>query len=124
MRYVALSLAAALALITTFVLPVHGQQTQRRSQSDAIAAFTAEVTGTVQKVDPQTGVLTLQTVDGPVNVRFPAPAVQPIKPGDLVTVAFGLVKQPPSASPSTTPGSGSGSGSSGYGGSGSGSGTR
>jgi hypothetical protein len=59
----------------------------------------------VQNVDPQTGVLTLQTTDGPVNVRFPTAVVQTIKPGDTVTVAFGLVKEPPSASPPTSPGS-------------------
>jgi hypothetical protein len=84
-----------------------GQQGQRSpSSGDVIAAaFTAEVTGKVQNVDPQSGVLTLQTADGPVNVKFPPPAVQAIKPGDIVTVAFGLVKPPPSASPSGSSGS-------------------
>jgi hypothetical protein len=63
-------------------LPAGGQPRQATPQADVVAAaFTAEVTGKVQKVDPQT------------------------KPGDTVTVAFGLVKEPPSASPPTSPGS-------------------
>jgi hypothetical protein len=31
----------------------------------------------------------MQTVDGPVTVRFPPPAVAAIKPGDTVTVPSG-----------------------------------
>jgi Cu/Ag efflux protein CusF len=106
MKHVLGSLAAALALAMLTTLPADGQQSQPTPQTDVVAAaFTAEVTGKVQKVDPKTGMLTLQTVDGPVNVRFPAAAVQTIKPGDTVTVAVGLVKEPPSASPGSTPGS-------------------
>jgi len=106
MKHVIGSLAAALTLALALTLPAHGQQRQATPQAEVVAAaFTAEVTGKVQNVDPQSGVLTLQTTDGPVNVRFPAAAVQTIKPGDTVTVAFGLVKEPPSASPPTSPGS-------------------
>jgi anti-sigma-K factor RskA len=106
MRHLIGSLAATVVLAVAVTLPAYGQQSQPTPQGDVVAAaFTAEVTGKVQKVDPQTGALTLQTVDGPVNVRFPAAAVQTIKPGDTVTVAFGLVKAPPSASPPTSPGS-------------------
>jgi len=106
MRHVIAVLAATLAVVTSAVLPAHGQQPQQAPQSEVVtAAFTAEVTGQVQTVDPRSGMLTLKTVDGPVNVRFPAAAVQGIKPGDQVTVAFGIVKEPPSASPSTSPGS-------------------
>jgi hypothetical protein len=104
MRRVTLSLAAALALTTVAALPAYAQQSQPAPQPDVVAsAFTVEVTGQVESVDHQSGMLVLQTVDGPVNVRFPAPAVQAIKPGDQVTVAFGLVKPPPSASPPTSP---------------------
>lgn len=109
---VTLSLAAALALATVSALPAGAQQSQQAPPSQqapqaevVAAAFTAEVTGQVQSVDHQSGMLMLQTVDGPVNVRFPPAAVQAVKPGDQVTVAFGLVKQPPSASPPTSPGS-------------------
>jgi len=106
MKHVIGSLAAALTLALALTLPAHGQQRQATPQAEVVAAaFTAEVTGKVQNVDPQSGVLTLQTTDGPVNVRFPTAAVQTIKPGDTVTVAFGLVKEPPSASPPTSPGS-------------------
>jgi anti-sigma-K factor RskA len=110
MKRVILSLALTLALATVAALAADAQQTQRgqtqQSPSDVIAAaFTAEVTGQVQSVDPQTGKLTLQTLDGTVTVRFPPAAVQTVKPGDTVTVAFGLVKPPPSASPPTAPGS-------------------
>jgi len=106
MKHVIGSLAAALTLALAITVPADGQQRQATPQADVVAAaFTAEVTGKVQNVDPQTGVLTLQTTDGAVNVRFPPAAVQTIKPGDTVTVAFGLVKEPPSASPSTSPGS-------------------
>lgn len=108
MRHVTLSLAAALALATMAALPAYAQQSQPAPQPgpqpDVVAsAFTVEVTGQVQSVDHQSGRLVLQTVDGPVNVRFPAPAVQAINPGDQVTVAFGLVTPPPSASPPTSP---------------------
>jgi hypothetical protein len=122
MRHVLVSLGAVAVLCAAVVLPAEGQSSRGSgSQADVVAAaFTAEVTGKVQSVDPSSGVMTLQTVDGPVSVRFPPPAVQAIKPGDTVTVAFGLVKPPPSASPQTSPGS-SGSGSSGSGSSGSGS---
>jgi Flp pilus assembly protein TadG len=106
MKHVIGTLAAALTLALALSLPAYGQQRQATPQAEVVAAaFTAEVTGKVQNVDPQSGVLTLQTTDGPVNVRFPAAAVQTIKPGDTVTVAFGLVKEPPSASPPTSPGS-------------------
>ena len=106
MKHVIGSLAAALTLALAITVPAYGQQRQATPQADVVAAaFTAEVTGQVQNVDPQTGVLTLQTTDGAVNVRFLPAAVQTIKPGDTVTVAFGLVKEPPSASPSTSPGS-------------------
>jgi hypothetical protein len=47
--------------------------------------------------------LVLETVEGPVNVKFPSDAVQGIKQGDIVTVSVGLVKPPPSASPQTAP---------------------
>jgi hypothetical protein len=115
MRHVVVSLAMVAAVATAAVLPAQGQTTSqsgsssRGAQAEVVAAaFSAEVTGKVQTVDPSTGVLTLQTVDGPINVRFPPPAVQAIKPGDQVTVAFGLVKQPPAATPSpgssTSPG--------------------
>jgi hypothetical protein len=114
MRHVIVSLGALGALVTAAVLPLDaqtsrpgGQPAAPKAQADVVAAaFSAEVTGKVQNVDPSSGVLTLQTVDGPINVRFPPPAVQAIKPGDTVTVAFGLVKPPPAASPPTSPGSG------------------
>jgi hypothetical protein len=109
MKHVMLSVAAGLALATVVAMPALGQQP--RSSSEVVAArFTTEVTGQVQAVDPSSGMLRLQTVDGPVTVRFPPPAVAAIQPGDTVTVAFGLVKPPPSASPpSSSPGSTPGS---------------
>jgi Cu/Ag efflux protein CusF len=97
------------ALATANVTPVFAQSSTAPGSSGSsspnviAAAFTAEVTGEVKSVDPQSGMMTLQTVDGPVNVRFPAAAVKAIKPGDQVTVAFGLLKPPPSASPQTAP---------------------
>ena len=109
MKYIVASLAAMTAFGIA-VMPA-GAQSSRSGQpgqtpADVVAAaFTAEVTGKVEKVDPASGMLTLSTVDGPVNVRFPPPAVQAIQPGDQVTVAFGLVKAPPAASPPTSPGS-------------------
>ena len=107
MQHVILSFVV-LALVMVTALPAGAQQPSAAPRSEVIAAaFTTEVTGKVQAVDPQTGMLTMQTTDGPVNVRFPPPAVATVKPGDTVTVAFGLVKQPPSASPpsGTSPGS-------------------
>lgn len=98
----------------------HGQTQQDQSQQgrgdghDAVvaSAFTAQVTGRVTSVDPQSGKLSLETPDGQVNVRFPPPAVAHVKTGDTVTVAVGLMEQSPAASPSTGAGSGMPSGSS------------
>src|SRR3989442_12972166 len=104
MRLMARSLAATLVLATAAAVPASAQQSQPGPQQDVVAAaFTAQVTGQVQSVDQQSGRLVLQTAEGAVNVRFPPAAVQGIKPGDQVTVAFGLAKPPPSASPSTSP---------------------
>jgi len=97
----------------------HGQTQQDQSQQgrgdgqDAVvaSAFTAQVTGRVTSVDPQSGKLSLETPDGQVNVRFPPPAVAHVKTGDTVTVAVGLMEQSPAASPSTGAGSGMPSGS-------------
>lgn len=111
MKYIVASLAAMTAFAIA-VMPAGAQSSrsgepgQKSTPAEVVAAaFTGEVTGKVEKVDPASGMLTLSTVDGPVNVRFPPPAVQAIQPGDQVTVAFGLVKAPPSASPPTSPGS-------------------
>lgn len=97
----------------------HGQTQQDQSQQgrgdgqDAVvaSAFTAQVTGRVTSVDPQSGKLSLETPDGQVNVRFPPPAVAHVKTGDTVTVAVGLMEQSPAASPSTGADSGMPSGS-------------
>ena len=100
-----LPLIAILGIITMLaVLPADAQQPRSGSQPEVIAAaFTAEVSGTVKSVNEKSGKLVLDTMEGPVNVRFPPDAVQGIKKGDQVTVSVGLVKAPPSASPQTTP---------------------
>ena len=91
-----------------------GQSQRGQNQQDRIIAssFTAQVTGKVTSVDPQSGKLALDTPDGEVNVRFPPPAVAHVKTGDMVTVAVGLMEQNPSASPGMGSGSGMPSGSS------------
>ena len=100
MKRVSLVLIAIAVMLSGFVASAHGQQ----SRSGAIAsAFAAEVTGTVKNVNEKSGKLVLDTAEGPVNVKFPAEAVQGIKKGDQVTVSVGLVKPPPSASPQTSP---------------------
>jgi hypothetical protein len=58
----------------------------------------------VKSVDHKSGKLVLDTPGGPVNVTFPAEAVRGIEQGDEVTVAVGLIKPPPAASPKTGPG--------------------
>jgi len=106
MQHATLSVVAALALATAAALPVQAQG----DKPEVVAkAFTAEVTGQVESVDARTGTLRLQTVDGPMTIRFPPAAVQGITKGDPVTVAFGIVKPAPSASPQTSPGAGSSS---------------
>ena len=110
MQNATLSVVAALALATAAALPVQAQQTQQGDKPEVVAkAFTAEVTGQVESVDARTGTLRLQTVDGPMTIRFPPAAVQGITKRDPVTVAFGIVKPAPSASPQTSPGAGSSS---------------
>ena len=99
----ALALAVTLTLATAAAVPATAQQRQPGQQAEVTAAaFTAEVTGQVKNVDHKSGKLTLDTGDGQVNVRFPPEAVQAVKPGDQVTVAFGLIKPPPAASPSSS----------------------
>jgi hypothetical protein len=91
------------AMLSALVTSAHGQA-RSGSQSEVVAAeFSAEITGTVKSVNPRSGKLVLETVEGPVNVKFPSDAVQGIKQGDIVTVSVGLVKPPPSASPQTAP---------------------
>ena len=91
------------AMLSVLVTSAHGQA-RSGSQPEVVAAeFSAEITGTVKSVNPRSGKLVLETVEGPVNVKFPSDAVQSIKQGDIVTVSVGLVKPPPSASPQTAP---------------------
>ncbi len=91
--------------------PQQGSQAQSsQTNPDLLASqFTATVTGQAEKVDQQSGKLTLRTPDGPISVRFPPVALQNVKPGDQVTVAIGLLEQnsQPAASPNTNPDSSS-----------------
>ena len=104
MKRFSLMLIALAAMLSMLLPAAHGQQSRSGSQPEIVAsAFSAEVTGTVKSVSPKSGKLVLETADGPVNVKFPAEAVQGIKKGDQVTVAVGLVKPPPSASPQSSP---------------------
>src|SRR4051812_8007534 len=104
MKSVSLGLITLVAMLNVPLTSAYGQQAPSASQSEVVAAaFSTEVTGTVKRVDQTSGKLVLDTVDGPVNVTFPADAVQAIKVGDLVTVAVALLKPPPSASPQTAP---------------------
>jgi ferric-dicitrate binding protein FerR (iron transport regulator) len=104
MKQVSLLLIMILTLVGAVVTLAHGQQTRGGSQPEVIASgFSAEVTGTVKNVDQKSGKLVLDTAAGPVNVLFPAEAVQGIKSGDQVTVSVALIKPPPSASPQTSP---------------------
>ncbi len=80
------------------------QNPQRRTTEEISEhAFMARVTGRVTSVDPQSGKLTLDTVDGPMTVRFPPRALANVKQGDQVTVGVGLMEESPAASPSTSP---------------------
>ena len=102
MKQRSVALVATVVMLSASVTAAHGQA--RSSQPGVVAAaFTAEITGNVTSVDPESGKLVLDTVDGPVNVVFPADAVQGIKVGDQVTVSVALIKPPPSASPPTSP---------------------
>jgi ferric-dicitrate binding protein FerR (iron transport regulator) len=104
MKRASFALIAIVAMLSVFVVSAHGQQSRPRSRPEVIASgFAAEVTGTVKNVNERSGKLVLDTADGPVNVKFPAEAVQGIKKGDQVTVSVGLVKPPPSASPQSPP---------------------
>jgi hypothetical protein len=68
MKHVTLSLAAGLALATAIAMPAVAQQPRSTPSGDVVAArFTAEGTGQVQAVDPASGMVRLQTVDGPCS---------------------------------------------------------
>ena len=104
MKRFSLVLIALAAMLGMLVPAAHGQQSRSGSRPEIVSsAFSAEITGTVKSVSEKSGKLVLETADGPVNVTFPAEAVQGIKEGHQVTVAVGLVKPPPSASPRTSP---------------------
>ena len=104
MKRVGFVLIAIFAMLSVFVASGHGQQSRSGSPPQVIAAaFSAEVTGTVKNVNQKSGKMVLDTAEGPVNVKFPAEAVQGIKKGDQVTVSVGLMKPPPSASPQSAP---------------------
>ncbi len=75
----------ALSAAVVGVVPTMAQQTpypRDPSQSQMPARpiverrFTATVSGQVTAVDHQSGRLTVDTAEGPVNVRFPAQAVE------------------------------------------------
>lgn len=105
MKRVGLALTTVIALLSVLATSAHAQRARSGAHSEVVAsAFSAEVTGTVKSVNQKSGKLVLDTADGPVNVKFPAEAVQGVKKGDQVTVSVGLVKPPPSASPQTSPG--------------------
>jgi ferric-dicitrate binding protein FerR (iron transport regulator) len=104
MKRVSISVVVIVAMLGVAVVTVHAQQPRSSSPEVVAAAFSAEVSGTVKSVNEKSGKLVLDTVEGPVNIKFPAAAVQGIKKGDPVTVSVGLVKPAPSASPQTTPG--------------------
>ena len=99
MKQGSIALVATVAMLSASVTAAHGQARSGSQSGVVAAAFSAEVTGNVKSVDPRSGKLVLDTVDGPVNVTFPADAVQGINVGDQVTVSVALVKPPPSASP-------------------------
>ena len=104
MKRVSPAVIASVAMLGVFVASGHGQQSGGKSPAEVVAsAFSAEVTGTVKNVNEKSGKMVLDTADGPVNVTFPAEAVQGIKKGDQVTVSVALIKPPPSASPQSAP---------------------
>jgi hypothetical protein len=55
----------------------------------AALAATPALAQSSATVDHGSGLLTITTPDGQLNVKFPPAAVQNVKPGDHVTVAFG-----------------------------------
>jgi len=104
MKRVTGALLTIVAILSVLVTSAQGQPARSGTSAEVVAAaFSAEITGTVKSVNQKSGKLVLDTVDGPVNVKFPAEAVQGIKTGDQVTVSVGLVKPAPSASPQTSP---------------------
>jgi hypothetical protein len=68
-------------------------------------AYTASISGEVTEIDQDSGMLVVSTDDGPVSVHFPPDAVQKVKVGDRVTVAFGITvdSDDAAASPPTEP---------------------
>ena len=122
MRYVRLIAAAAAFVLAVGVIPVaagpqqssdgQGRLIAQTDQTAPKAAFSTTVVGQVTKVDHKSGKITLDTPEGPVNVKFAPSIVQNIQTGDRVTVGFGLVAEgTPAASPSTSPGGSDKSGS-------------
>jgi hypothetical protein len=66
------ALVATVAMLSASVTAAHGQARSGSQSKVVAAAFSAEVTGNVKSVDRKSGKLVLDTVDGPVNVTFPA----------------------------------------------------
>jgi ferric-dicitrate binding protein FerR (iron transport regulator) len=101
MRRSSLASVVIVVVLSLLVSSAHGQA-RSGSQAEVVAsAFSAEVTGTVKSVNDKSGKLVVETAEGQVNVKLPPDAVQGIKEGDPVTISVGLVKPPPSASPTS-----------------------
>lgn len=104
--------AAAQAPMQTPATPPAEQPADRPSQNTPGVpgverlAYTASVSGEVTEIDTDSGMLVVSTDSGPVSVHFPPTAVQSVKVGDRVTVAFGLMinsSDDAAASPQTEP---------------------
>jgi hypothetical protein len=73
MNRLRLALITSVATLSVLLTSAQGQQAPGGLQPEVVvAAFSAEITGTVKSVNPKSGKLVLDTVDGPVNVGVAA----------------------------------------------------
>jgi hypothetical protein len=61
--------------------------------------------GEVTKIDKQTGKITIKTASGPVELQFPAAALENVKTGDQVTLSLSMkgANAPTTSGPTTRP---------------------
>ena len=74
----AASLVVIILLMQIMVAPVSAATSSVHGQHS--------MTGTIAMIDHTTGMLTLKTAEGDLQLHFPPPTVQTLKQGDTITV--------------------------------------
>lgn len=93
-KFIPMALAAALTASLGLVGAPHIAQGAEATPAAAAGSYKGEheMTGKVSKIDHKTGMLSVSTALGKMDLHFPPPSVADLKQGDEITVKLGYKK--------------------------------